>query len=154
METLIPLRGLAWHGKLTGSGASMTAARRAANVFLKRRLFRRQSDGSVISPDFAKLHYPCYWHYDILFGLKVMAEAGFIRDQRCQDALDLLEGKRLADGGFSAEGKYYTLTDRRTSGRSLVGWGVTSMKQMNEFVTADALSVLKAAGRPVSPQGS
>jgi len=30
---------------------------------------------------------------------------------------------------------------------SLVGWGVTSTRQMNEFVTAEALGVLKAAGR-------
>ncbi|MGQ9554311.1 MAG: hypothetical protein ACUVWR_09380 [Anaerolineae bacterium] len=151
METLIPLRGLAWHGKFTGSGRSMAAARRAGNIFLKRRLFKRQSDGSNISPDFVKLHYPCYWHYDILFALKVMAEAGFIRDPRCHEALDLLESKRLEDGGFPAEGKYYKVTDKHTSGRSLVGWDTTSAKRMNEFVTADALTVLKAAGRPVSP---
>jgi len=29
-----------------------------------------------------------------------MADAGFIRDARCKDALDLLQSKRLPDGGF------------------------------------------------------
>jgi len=97
--------------------------------------------------DFVKLHYPCYWRYDILFGLKVMAEAGLISDERCHDALDLLESKRLPDGGFPAEGKYYRVTEKATTGRSLVDWGGTSKKHMNEFITADALYVLKKSGR-------
>ena len=53
-----------------------------------------------------RLHYPCYWHYDLLAGLKVMAEAGFIGDPRCREALDLLESKRLPGGGFPAEARY------------------------------------------------
>jgi len=147
METLIPMRGLAWHAKLTGSGRSMLSVRRAADVFLKRHMFRRQRDGSTIDEDFTRLHYPCYWHYDILSALKVMAEAGLIRHPACKEALDLLESKRLPDGGFPAEAKYYTVTDKPRSGRSLADWGGTSKRRMNEFVTADALYVLKAAGR-------
>jgi hypothetical protein len=147
MESLIPLRALAMHARHTGSRDSKDAAHRAAQVFLKRRLYQRVADGSVIHDDFVKLHYPCYWHYDILFGLKVMSEAGFIRDQCCQDALDLLQSKRLPDGGFPAEKKYYRVTNKRTTGRSLVDWGGTSQRRMNEWVTADALCVLKAAGR-------
>ncbi|MFQ5884988.1 MAG: hypothetical protein ACE5IO_07800 [Thermoplasmata archaeon] len=149
MESLIPLRGLALHGKLTGNRESKKTVERAAEIFLKRELFKKQRDGKVISDDFVKLHYPCYWHYDILFGLKVMAEAGFIGDERCYDALELLESKRLPDGGFPAERKYYQVTQKAkgVTGRSLVDWGGTSKKHMNEFVTADALYVLKESGR-------
>ena len=151
MESLIPLRGLALHARLTGNEQSRAAAERAAEIFLKRRLFRRQYDNSIINDDFIRLHYPCYWHYDILFSLKVMAEAGFIRDERCREALALLEAKHLPDGGFPAEKAYYRVSDkaangRPVSGRSLVSWGGTSKKRMNQFVTADALYVLKAAG--------
>jgi len=147
IESLIPLRGLALYGKLTGDKESKNAAGRAAEIFLKRKLFKRQRDGKIISDDFVKLHYPCYWHYDILFGLTVMAKAGFIGDERCYDALGLLESKRLPDGGFPAEKKYYQFTERIKTGRSLVDWGGTSEKHMNEFVTADALYVLKKSGR-------
>lgn len=147
MESLIPLRGLALYGKLTGGKESKNAAGRAVEIFLKRKLFKRQRDGKIISDDFVKLHYPCYWHYDILFGLTVMAKAGFIGDKRCYDALGLLESKRLPDGGFPAEKKYYQFTERIKTGRSLVDWGGTSEKHMNEFVTADALYVLKKSGR-------
>ena len=146
-ESLIPLRALALHARLTGKKESREAAKRAAEVFLKRRLYKRQRDGKIMVGDFVELHYPCYWRYDILFGLKVMAEAGFIGDKRCYDALELLESKRLSDGGFPSEGKYYRVTDKKTTGRSLVDWGGTSKKRMNEFVTADALYVLKKSGR-------
>ncbi|MGQ9599332.1 MAG: hypothetical protein ACUVWZ_07930 [Anaerolineae bacterium] len=147
MESLIPLRALALHARQTGSDRSKEAAARAAEIFLKRRLFRRQSDGSIISADFVQLHYPCYWHYDILFGLKVMAEAGFIGDVRCQEALDLLTAKQLPNGGFPAEAKYYRTKDKPQTGCSLVDWGRVGRARLNEFVTADALFVLKAAGR-------
>lgn len=142
MESLIPLRGLALHARKSGSRESLKAAERASEVFLKRRLFKRQADGSVIDEDFIRLHYPCYWHYDILFGLKVMAEAGFIQDERCQDALTLLASKRLPNGGFPTEKTYYRVADRPVSGGTMAGWGSTGKKRMNEFVTADALSVL------------
>ena len=76
MESLIPLRALALYARVSGDRQVWFAAERAADIFLKRELFKRQSSGAVMDPHFLKLHYPCYWHYDILFGLKVMAEAG------------------------------------------------------------------------------
>jgi hypothetical protein len=147
-ETLIPLRALALHARLTGNSDSRKAAQKASEVFLSRRLCWRRSDGAVIGRNYPKLHYPCYWHYDILFGLRVMSEAGFIDDPRCKDALDLLASKRLPDGGFPAEQAYYRHTTRMgPSNRSLVHWGGTSSRRMNEWVTVDALMVLRAAGR-------
>jgi hypothetical protein len=63
---------------LRGDKAAARAVEHAADVFLKRDMFRRQSDGQVINPKFIQIHYPPYWHYDILCGLKVMAEAGLV----------------------------------------------------------------------------
>lgn len=147
MESLIPMRALALHARLTGDPRSREATERAAEIFLKRQLFKRQNNGSVIDPNFVKLHYPCYWHYDILFGLKVLAEAGVIQDPRCQDALDRLEAKHLADGGFPAEARYYRTTGAHTAGYSLVDWGGVNQKRTNQWVTVDALYVLRMAGR-------
>jgi hypothetical protein len=142
-ESLLPLRGLALRSKVAGR-SSRGAVRRAAEYFLERRLFRRKRGGTIISGKFTRLHYPCYWHYDVLFGLKVMKEAGFLGDERCADAIALLRSKRLQDGGFPAEEAYYQ-TGRSKSSRSLVGWGGVSKKRMNEFVSCDAHSVLAAA---------
>ncbi|MHA2245314.1 MAG: hypothetical protein ACXADY_10145 [Candidatus Hodarchaeales archaeon] len=148
METLIPLRALALHAQMTNNSGSGQVAKSAAEIFLKRKMYKRRKDDTIIKEDFVKLHFPCYWHYDILFGLKVVNEVGLIHDERCNDALTLLETKKLPDGSFPAEKKYYQVTDSlQRSGRSLVDWGGTSKRRMNEFVTVDALYVLKKAGR-------
>ena len=109
MESIIPLRALELYARITGDQNAAEAAKRAAEIFLKRHLFLRQSSGSVITPGFLELHYPLYWHYDILGGLKVMAECGFICDPRCEAALNVLIEKQLPDGGWAAEKKYYKL---------------------------------------------
>lgn len=152
-ESLLPLRALTLHAKMTGDRQSQDAAERAAELFLTRRLFRRRTDGSVISPHFLRLHYPCYWHYDILFGLKVMAEAGRLGDERCAEALDALESRRLPDGGFPAEARYYRVTPGAKTHLSLVDWGKVDRSKSNPFVTTDAWFVLREAGRltPLGP---
>jgi hypothetical protein len=141
---------LARYAQVTADARARQAAERAAQVFLCRRLYKRRSDGQIMRPAFVKLHYPSYWHYDFLHGLKVMAEAGFIQDPRCQDALDLLQSKQLPEGGWHAEGKHYTVFKKpgaALQGGSRTGWGETARSKMNEYVTVDALFVLRQAGR-------
>jgi hypothetical protein len=77
------------------------------------------------------------------------SDGGFSGDPRCSQALDLLEAKRLPDGGFPAEKRYYGVSDKLVSGRSLVDWGGASKRRMNEWVTVDALTALRAAGRNI-----
>ena len=63
-------------------------------------------------------------------------------------ALDLLESKRLADGGWPAEAKFYSTSEKAPSnGTTAVDWGGTSTKRMNPWVTVQALSVLVKARR-------
>lgn len=146
-ESLIPLRALSLYARKRKSKIAQDAAIRAAELFLKKKLFKKESNDEVMNQQFMKLHFPRYWRYDILFGLKVMAESGFIRDKRCQDALDILEEKRLPDGGWPAEARFYQNTDEKKSNYDLVDWGGVSKRKYNEWVTVDALRVLKEAGR-------
>src|SRR6266516_1948549 len=64
METRLPMLGLAAYARTHQSAALSEAVERASEVFLRRKLFKRASDGRVIHPDFAALHYPLYWRYD------------------------------------------------------------------------------------------
>lgn len=146
-ESLIPLRGLALYTQVSGDPRAQKAVDRAAEIFLERHLFRRRQDGAVMDVDFIALHYPAYWHYDVLGGLKVMCEAGFIQDERCKPALDWLQTRRLPAGGFPAEKKYYRTSEKVQSGRSLFDWGGVSKQRANKFVSVEALRVLRAAGR-------
>jgi hypothetical protein len=149
-ESLLPLRGLALHARAKGNIESRRSAKRAAEIYLKRRLlwsYHRPDD--LISVRFQELSYPYYWHYGVLQGLKVLAEAGFIGDRRCDAAIALLVGKRLPDGGFPCERTFYRRGRSATSGRSPCDWGGAGRTKMNEFVTVDALSVLKSRGLPL-----
>jgi len=148
METLLPMLGLGAYARRYRRPAAAKAARAAADVFLRRRLFKRVSDGRVIASDFVALHYPRYWHYDYLAGLIAIAKIGMIRDARCTEALDLLEEHRLPDGGWPAEKRYYKVSPKAmVSNADYVDWGGTARRRMNEWVTVDALAVLRAAGR-------
>jgi hypothetical protein len=148
-ETLLPMRGLAAYAATVGAaeaGAAHAAARRAAEMLLIRRLAYRLTTGELIHPEFAKLHYPLYWHYDVLGGLKGMAHLGLLGDDRCADALDLLESLRLADG-WPAHARYYRVASDIALHHDSVDWGGTSTRRANPWVTANALAVLHAAGR-------
>jgi hypothetical protein len=147
METLTPMRGLAAYAAWRQDETAKAAARAAAEVFLSRGLFQRRRDGQPMDPSFLKLHYPLYWHYDVLGGLTAMAEMDLLGDQRCEAALDLLESKRLGDGGWAAEAKFYSTSKKAPSNTAAVDWGGTSTKRMNPWVTVQALSVLVKAGR-------
>lgn len=147
-ESLLPLRALVLHARITGDTRVRAAAERCAEIFLKRQLFKRVTTGAVMNKNFLVLHYPCYWHYDILSALEAMWRGGWLADPRCAAALDLLESKALPDGGWPAESKFYQHTMRGgPGGRSSVDWGPTGTTRRNDFVTVDALAVLRGAGR-------
>jgi hypothetical protein len=76
-----------------------------------------------------------------------MAEIGLIRDPRCTKALDLLESKQLPGGGWAAEKRWYRASARLGTRTDYVDWGGAGKARVNEWVTADALYVLKASGR-------
>ncbi|MGN6796455.1 MAG: hypothetical protein ACTHJW_29055 [Streptosporangiaceae bacterium] len=148
-ETLLPMRGLAAYAAwpdAAAPGPARAAAGRAAEVLLARRLAYRVSTGELIHPNFAKLHYPLYWHYDVLGGLKGLADLNLLADARCTAALDLLESLQLP-GGWPAHARYYRAESGSGQHHDSVDWGGTSTRRANPWVTADALAVLRAAGR-------
>lgn len=147
IHTTWTLRGLAQYAARYNDGKVKEAVIKASEVLLKRNLYKRITNGKVIHTEFISLHYPLYWHYDILGGLKVIAEADLVKDNRCSEALDLLEKKVLAEGGWPAEKRYYKVSDEIKLGNDYVDWGGTGKSKMNEWITADALFVLKKAGR-------
>ena len=140
--------GLAAYAREHRDRKAARAVDRAAEVFLRRRLAWRVSDGRVIRPEFIALHHPLYYHYDFLGGLVAMAQIGKIRDPRCADALDLLEERRLPDGGWPAEKRYQRgVSKALRTYADYVAWGGAGARRRNDWVTVDALGVLVAARR-------
>jgi hypothetical protein len=72
-----------------------------------------------------------------------MAEAGRIGDERCADALRLLESKRLPDGGFPLEEGMATRAVEIVSRGSFADWGPKSTRRNNPLVSLAALRVFE-----------
>ena len=159
-ESLSTLWGLVEYHRATGDREVQKGIERAAEFFLKHRIFLSCRTSEVRPPEtfhgeifrvvhpFTDLHYPLYWHYDILQALTILQRAGKLDDPRTKAALDLLEKKRGPDGLWRPEGYYWTMKRRQSkinvSNVEIVDWG---RKGPNEFITLNALRVLKAAGR-------
>jgi hypothetical protein len=141
-ESLAPLWGLTEYYRVTQDKSVLAAANRAAELFLRHRLFRSEATGEVIDKQWLKLHYPLYYHYDILQALVILSRAGKVTDPRAREALDLIESKRGEDGLWRAEGFYWK--PKGASNADVVDWG---RRGPNEMITLHALRVLKKAGR-------
>ncbi len=143
-ESLSPMWGLHEYAAATGEEAAAGAARRAAELFLEHRLFRRLDTGEVIHPSWVALHYPPYWHYDILQALLVLSRMGLAGDPRCDDAFAVLARRRLRDGRWRPGG-YWWLGVGTDGGRhDVVDWGRSAP---NEMITLNALRVMASTGR-------
>jgi hypothetical protein len=144
-ETIGPLWGLAEYARRTGDEAGKIAAERAAEFFLVHRLFRSHISGRIAHPEYARFHYPPYWHYDVLWGLLVLARFGKLGDPRAADAIDLVESKQGADGRWHADGTQVLASAGRGGKHvEVVDWREGGEAEM---VTLNALRVLRAAGR-------
>jgi hypothetical protein len=143
-ESLSPMWGLHEFADARDDEPARTAARRTAELFLDHRLFRSGRTGRVIHPEWIKLHFPPYWHYDILRALVVLARMGLAMDPRASDALDLLEEKRMKDGTWRPDGYWWSSPGSSTSTVEVVDWGRGGS---NEMITLHALTVLESAGR-------
>ncbi len=83
-ETLPPLSGLAAYARATGEPWARAAADRAADFFLRHRVLYSERTGLPIGSEAARIHYPPYWHFDFLAGLRVLAEFGAHRRPACR----------------------------------------------------------------------
>jgi len=144
-ESLAALWGLAEYARATGDPDAAQAAGRAAELFLRHRLFRSDRTGEVINEEWVCLHYPVYWHYDVLQGLLILSRAGYLADERTSEALELVERKRDEEGPWRAEGRsYWKRPGSQGPGVEVVDWG---RRGPSEFITLNALRVLRDAGR-------
>ena len=143
-ESLATLWGLNEYFRATDDRAVGPAVDRAAELFLRHRLFRSCHGEALADPRWTRLHYPVYWHYDILQALRVLQRVGRLDDPRTREALDLMEAKRSNDGTWAAEGRFWRRGPPGAANTEVVDWGEGGS---NEMITLNALRVLVASGR-------
>lgn len=76
---------------------------RAMEFMLVHQMYRSDHTGEVIDARFTHLTFPSHWHYTVLRGLDYMRETPEIGDPRLNDAIELLESRRRADGCWPVE---------------------------------------------------
>ncbi|HUG08509.1 MAG TPA: hypothetical protein VMP13_06405 [Acidimicrobiia bacterium] len=102
--TICVLEGLwAWQ-RAGGSSEAVVAARSSGDEYLlERGLFRARSTKQIIDPRFTMFSFPTRWYYDVLRGLDYLRSTGAALDQRCDEAIDLVVGKRDGAGRWPLE---------------------------------------------------
>ena len=140
-ESLPPMWGLHEYWLATGETAARDAAVRTAELFLEHRLFRALATGEPIRDSFVTLHYPPFWHYDVMQALVVLARMGLASDPRAADGLELLQERRRPDGRWQAGGRWWSPPGSKGSNVEVVDWG----RGPSELLTLNALRVLAAA---------
>jgi hypothetical protein len=102
--TICVLEGLLEYERRNGASTELTAARSAGEEYvLERRMMHRLSDGEIVDHDWTLFSFPPRWHYDVLRGLDYLRSAGAEPDERCAEAIELVESKRGGDGLWPLE---------------------------------------------------
>lgn len=119
--------------------AKDTAAARQLghDYLLDRRLMRSASTGEVINQSWARFSFPPRWWYDVLRGLDYLRSAEVQPDSRWDEALELVEKKRTADGRWKLQNHH--------SGREY--FRMEEPGQPSRWNTLRAMRVLQHAGR-------
>jgi hypothetical protein len=144
-ESLPPMWGLYEYGRATVAQWALEAAARAAELFLEHQLFRSMRSGGVIKREWLALHFPPYWHYDVLQALLGrLGRLGRADDARAAEAAEHLRRRQLPDGQWRPGGCWWSMDGRAGQPPEVVDWGRSGP---NEMITLNALRALRSAGR-------
>jgi len=106
---------------------------RACEFMLLHRLYKSDRTGQVINEDWTKLHFPLFYFYDILHGLRVLTALDYGGDERVKDAVELLWSKRLNNGLWPMEATFLHHPKRNWVKDSRTGdWGIVKEKSIME----------------------
>lgn len=136
-ETLPALWGLHEYRAVTGDAACDEAVGAAAELLLEHEVVFSHRTGQPIHPSFVQLHYPPYWHYDVLQALLILHRAGFGADSRTVRAREIVAARRRKDGRWRAVRRWWRAPGAAGSCVEAVDWTDAA----HEMVTLNALRV-------------
>jgi len=133
MGTICALDGLLEYSEHIRNRSVERSIRDACEFLLMHHLYKADHHGwKIIKDDFVRLKAPWLVSYDILRGLRALTRAGFARDERTNDARELLISKRRPNGRWIRETPWPSAT------YSHLGW----IGEEDKWVTLNALLAL------------
>ena len=120
-----------------GKGKYLSDAKRveseALELLLEHKLFRSDKTGNIINTSFTQFPFPHYWYYDALRALCYFERANHPRDERLEEATELLKSRQLEDGKWK-QGKPHS---------AKVFFNMETIAPPSRWNTLRALRVLK-----------
>ena len=100
---------------------------------LRHHIYKKSHDLSQVAmPEWLRLGFPRFWETDILEILDILASLG-CRDERMQEALEVVRAKQNEAGRWSMESSW--------NGRTLVR--IETLGQPSKWITLRAMRVLR-----------
>lgn len=142
-ETLGPIWGLHEYAIATTDSEASAAARRGAELLLEHRVFRALATGEPMHDEWLVMHWPPYWHYEILNAMVILSRLGLAADERAADAVEAIRQRRQRNGRWRASSRWWKPPPTTTGGGEAVDWRADASG--DRLVTLRALTVLSAA---------
>jgi len=132
--TICPLEALSEVPDVERTSEMQSAIERAAEFLLMHRLYKADHHSfKAIRPSWLKFSFPWFYGYDVLRGLSIVTNLGFVNDERLTDAVKVVVQKRRADGTW--------LLDSAPIGRMQTN--LEPVGRPSKWITLYALRVLK-----------
>lgn len=117
-----------------------------AEFLLMHRVYKSDHHHWKHSLPFAtSFHFPMYYYYDALHGLRVLAKLGYGDDERVKDAVHLILSKRSPDGKWLLEGDWSREPESQKNKRKALV-DVEELWEPSKWVTLNAYRALAARG--------
>jgi len=108
MSTVEPLWAYSEIPRRRWTRRMKSSIERGAEFLLMHRVYKSDNHHwKPTYPFFTQLHFPMYYFYDILHGLRVLTKLGYSDDERIREAVHLLMSKQNPDGTWNLEGDWY-----------------------------------------------
>jgi Prenyltransferase and squalene oxidase repeat len=121
-------------------GATRTALERNAEFYLKRGLM---NEGTRRYAPWFRIHFPNYFHYDLLVGLRLLTRLGYGTDPRLRPALRWLRSKRRPDGTWALDAVHPDEDfGNFTWPQVMIPFMFEALYERSQWATVEALSVL------------
>jgi hypothetical protein len=106
--TLLVLEGLSEyaHRYLQYNPRVAEAQAVGREFFLRHKLFKSPETGEILNPNLTKFSFPPRWHYDVLTVLDYFTCSNAARDDRLNEAIDLVRTKRGSDGFWKLQNRH------------------------------------------------
>src|SRR5712692_7829939 len=146
MSTIEPLWAYAEIPRTKWTCKKKRSAEKGAEFLLMHRVYKSDHHHWKHSLPFATtFHFPMYYYYDALHGLRVLAKLGYGDDERVRDAVHLILSKRSPDGKWLLEGDWSREPEARENKRKALV-DVEELWKPSKWITLNCFRALTATG--------